>query len=57
LFCFVVFVVFVLLFCCFVVFVLFLTAATERQTHGSRFRAGERTGIVGGNLGGMGGIG
>jgi hypothetical protein len=34
-----------------------LAATTERQTHGRGFCAGERTGIVGGNLGRMGGIG
>ena len=34
-----------------------LTAATERQTHGGGFSAGERAGSVGGNLRRMGGIG
>jgi len=34
-----------------------LAAATERQTHGGGFSAGERAGIVGGNLRRTGGIG
>jgi len=49
-------IIYLFLFCIVLCFA-HLTATTEGQTHRRSFGTGERTGIVGSNLGRMGGIG